>query len=199
LCGWRTGLCGWLRGTRCHLGLARRSRGRRGSRRDGRTRCLWRHRTRRKRSRVDLLAQLTRRSRTNDAMLSRSDGRRVLGVRWLRRCRCLGNRRGRNDRLRNHLCGSGDSHRLGRGRCRCYLGLGSSRHRLRCRRLGSGLLRGTLRRRRRLLGLYRPNQAVTLGLAANPVRLCFFDRRGVALHADAELDTEIECLFVGEA
>jgi hypothetical protein len=91
------------------------------------------------------------------------------------------------------------SYRLGRRGRRWCLDLDDRRCGLRRRRLGGGLLRGTLGRRGWLFGLDWPNQAVTFGFSANAVRLCFLDRRGMALHADAEPDTEIECLFVREA
>jgi hypothetical protein len=151
---------------------------------------------------MDLFAQLTRRPRTNDTMFCGSDGWGVLDVSGLREKRCLGDRRdwdGRSDRLSDCFCGARDSYRLGRRGRRWCLDLDDGRCGLRRRRLGGGLLRGTLGRRGWLFRLDRPDQAITLGLPANAVRLCFLDRRGVALHADAELDTEIECLFVREA
>jgi hypothetical protein len=49
---------------------------------------------------------------------------------------------------------------------------------------------------RSLLGLDRASQALGGGLAAHPVCLGILDRRGVALDADAERYTEVECLFV---
>jgi len=149
---------------------------------------------------MDLFAQLTRRPRTNDTVLRGSDGWGVLNVSGLRRQRRLGNRRvwrGRNHWPGDCFCGARHSYRLGRGGRRWCLELDDGRRGL--RRLGGGLLRDTLGRRGWLFGLDRPDQAVTLGLSANAVRLCFLDGRGVALHADAELDTEIECLFVREA
>jgi hypothetical protein len=59
---------------------------------------------------------------------------------------------------------------------------------LRCR------LRGELRR-----GLGLPDQALALSLAPDPVRLGILDRRGMALHADAERQREVEGLLVREA
>jgi hypothetical protein len=151
---------------------------------------------------MDLLAQLARGTRTNDAVLGWSKSGRVLDVSWLRRRRCVGKRalrRGREHWLRLHFCSLSDYCRLGcRQDRRWCLDLGDG-----CRGFGRGHLRRRLLRGalgwRRLFRLDRPNQAVTLCLSANSVRLCFLDRRGVALHADAELDTEIERLFVGEA
>jgi hypothetical protein len=53
--------------------------------------------------------------------------------------------------------------------------------------------------RRRLFGLDLSDETVAFGLAANSVGLGLFNRRGMTLHADAKLDTEIEGLFVREA
>jgi hypothetical protein len=151
---------------------------------------------------MHLFAQLTRRPRTNDAVLCGGNGWGVLDVGELRRWRCLRNRRGwrgGDGRLGDCFCGSRHSYRLGRRGRWWRLDLDDERCGLRRWRLGGSPLRGTLGRRGWLFGLDRPDQAVALGLSANAVRLCFLDRRGVAFHADAELDTEIECLFVREA
>jgi hypothetical protein len=58
------------------------------------------------------------------------------------------------------------------------------------RRLASGL---------RLLGLDVALETLLLGLATHTVGLSFLDARGVALHADAERDAQVERLLVGEA
>jgi len=150
---------------------------------------------------MDLFAQLTRRSRTNDTVFCRRNRRPILDVGRLYRRR-LGDRRcrrGSHDGLLEHFWSRVETNRLGcRGRRWC-LDLDDKRCGLGRWHLRRGLLGGALRRGGRLFGLDRPDQAVTLRLPANAVGLCFLDRRGVALHADAELDTEIERLFVREA
>jgi hypothetical protein len=49
------------------------------------------------------------------------------------------------------------------------------------------------------LRLDLPDQALAVGLAPDTVRLGVLDRGGMALHADAERQREVEGLLVGEA
>lgn len=79
------------------------------------------------------------------------------------------------------------------------LGLGRRWRSSRCRRTRrrSCLLRGS--RGSRLLRLNRTDQAIALRLAAYSIGLSLLHGRGVALHADPELNAEIESLFIGEA
>lgn len=51
----------------------------------------------------------------------------------------------------------------------------------------------------RFFGLDVTNESFPLGLAANAVRLRILDTRGMAFDADAERDTKVERLFVGES
>jgi hypothetical protein len=53
--------------------------------------------------------------------------------------------------------------------------------------------------RRRLLGLDRAAQTVAVGLPTDAVCLGVLDRRRVALHADPELDAQVERFLIGEA
>ena len=110
-------------------------------------------------------------------MLGWSDWRRVLDVRsirWSRRLNSWSERRG--DLIHNCLGARCDCNGLRCGsRNRRSDNLENRAHDLRGWCLRSGLFRGALRGRGRLFGLHRPNQAVTIRLPANSVRLGFFD------------------------
>ena len=54
------------------------------------------------------------------------------------------------------------------------------------------------RRRGRFLGLNRATQPFTVGLAPGAVGLRVFDRRRVALHADPEVDADVQGFLVGQ-
>lgn len=135
------------------------------------------------------------RARLSRARLSRSLGGRRRGH--------LGGLRGRRgDRLGR----SGRHLRRRRGRGVGGL-LGLSHHRGGGLRVLSasgafvglvGRLLGGLLGRSRLFGLLISDQTLTLGLAADAVGLRLFDARRVGLDPDAEVESQVEGLFVGE-
>jgi hypothetical protein len=67
----------------------------------------------------------------------------------------------------------------------------------RCAGGGGSLARGGLLRLR-FFGLDGAAEPVGVRLAPDPVRLGVFNRRGVALHADAEHNAEVEGLLIGQ-